>query len=162
MCVRKCTPRQPGEMTGGAARRLCRSAAIVARPHIARMLDMDMETNSAPDYTDDKLHVIDNDTDTDDERPIAEQQECDLPLPKSGRQRVLVYTPPQPGKVISGPVGRLRDRRTAVEAQSLVACMVAMDMYNDSDTDEERCITEQAEHALPLPHSKHLRVEECT
>src|SRR4051812_40629286 len=142
MCVRKCTPRQPGEMTGGAARRLRRSAAIVARPHIVRMMDMDMETDSDPDYTDDKLHVIDNDTDTDDERPIAEQQEHDLPLPKSGCQRVLVCTPPQPGKVISGPAGLLRGRRVVVKARSLIVCMVATDMHNDSDTDEERCIIE--------------------
>src|SRR3954471_13050174 len=39
-----------------------------------------------------------------------------------------------------------------------------MDTKNDSDTDtdEERCIIEQAGCALPLPHSKHVRVEECT
>src|SRR4051812_35679281 len=122
MCVRKCTPQQPGEVTGGLAGRLRHSAAVLARPHIARMLDMDMETDSNPDYSDDKLHVIDNDTDTDDEHPIEEQQESGLPLPMSGRQRVLVCMPPQPGKVISGPVGRLRGRRTAVKARSLIAC----------------------------------------
>src|SRR4051812_20157617 len=107
MCIRECTPQQPGEVTDGEAGRLRHSGSVVARPQIACMLDMDMETDSDPDYTDDKLHVIDNDTDTDDERPIAEQQERDLPFPKYGRQRVLVCTPTQHGKVISGPSGRL-------------------------------------------------------
>ena len=122
---------------------------------MARMLDMDMESDSDPDYTGGKLHVIDNDTDTDtdDKRPIAEQQERDLTLPNFGRQRVLVCTPPQSGKVTSSAARRLR-RSAVVEARSLVACMVAMDMHNDSDTDEERPITEQQERALPLPHSK--------
>ena len=68
-CIRKCTPQQPGEVTGGAAGRLRRSATIVSRPDIARIIDMDMETDSDPYYTDDKLHLIDNDTDTDDDDP---------------------------------------------------------------------------------------------
>ena len=45
-------------------------AAIEAGPHIARMLDMDSGSDS--DYTDDKLLIIDNDSDTDSERPIIE------------------------------------------------------------------------------------------
>ena len=124
------------------------------------MPDTNMETDSDPDYTDDKLHVIDNDTDTDDERPIAELQERDLPLPNSWRQRVLVCTLPQPGKVTSSAAGRLL-HIAAVEARSLVACMVAMDMHNNCDTDEECCIKEQ-ERALALPHSEKQCVLECT
>ena len=69
------------------------------------MLYMDMDSGSESDYTDDKLRIIDNDSDTDSERLITEQQVPALPLPQSGHLSLGSACPSSPTRLPAAQQG---------------------------------------------------------